>query len=140
MFKWSQDTMARSSSRYTALLGLLAVLSPAVSAWATYPDTDVVIVSNNDLDPSNANRASALFLKSDFSCAEALAACEQLQETLLPAPNTTAGFTAQNLSVALTSERHGAALDRSQQIWIAGGECAWSSFSTTCASLADSCS
>ncbi|KZT68210.1 alpha/beta-hydrolase [Daedalea quercina L-15889] len=104
---------------YLALLGLLVTLPSVVIGWGTYPDTDVVIVSNNDLDPSNANRASALYLKSVFSCADALIACEQLQEILLPAPNTTAGLTAQNLSVALTSERHGAALDRTQQVWIA---------------------
>ncbi|TFY65487.1 hypothetical protein EVJ58_g1951 [Rhodofomes roseus] len=94
--------------------------STLVAGWSTYADTDVVIVSNNDLDPSNANRASALYLKSAFSCEEASLACDQFQESLLPTPNTTAGLTAQNLSVVLTSERHGAALDRTQQIWIAG--------------------
>lgn len=115
--------MPRALSQYAALL-LLLVLPSAVVTWSTYPDTDVVIVSNNDLDPSNANRASALYLKSEFNCAEALVACAQLQEALLPAPDTTAGLTAQNLSVALISERHGAALDTTQQLWIAGGsEC-----------------
>ncbi|PCH34321.1 alpha/beta-hydrolase [Wolfiporia cocos MD-104 SS10] len=99
----------------------LSVLAFALGAVqvAAYPDTDVIIVSNNDLDPSNSNRASALYLRSAFSCAEALIACESLQETLLPPPNST-GLTAQNLSVALISDRHGATLDATQQIWIAG--------------------
>lgn len=108
-------------------LGLLALGSLALTAAqspntsiSSYPDTDVVIVSNNDLDPSNPNRASALFLSSAFSCEEAYAACAALQETLLPAPNANStGLNAQNLSVALTSERHGAALNKDQAIWIA---------------------
>ncbi|KAH9829479.1 Alpha/Beta hydrolase protein [Rhodofomes roseus] len=102
------------------LLELLALGSLALAqntSGSAYPNTDVVIVSNNDLNPSNPNRASALFLTSSFTCAEAYVACAQLQETLLPPPNST-GLDAQNLSVVLTSERHGAALDASQQIWI----------------------
>ena len=108
-------------------LGLLALGSLALAAAQSpnasisgYPDTDVVIVSNNDLNPSNPNRASALFLTSTFSCEEAYAACAALQETLLPPPNVNGtGLNAQNLSVALTSERHGAALNKDQEIWIA---------------------
>lgn len=109
------------------LLELLALGSLALAAAQNanvpisgFPDTDVVIVSNNDLDPSNPNRASALFLTSAFSCEEAYAACAALQETLLPPPAANGtGLNAQNLSVALTSERHGAALDEEQEIWIA---------------------
>ncbi|KZT08692.1 alpha/beta-hydrolase [Laetiporus sulphureus 93-53] len=100
--------------RAFALLACIA----SVRQLAAYPDTDVVIVSNNDLNPSNPNRASALYLKSTFTCSEAYEACAQLQETILPPPNST-GLTAMNLSMALTSERHGAALDSSQEIWIA---------------------
>ena len=111
----------------TLMLGLLALGSLAFTAAQSpnasisgYPDTDVVIVSNNDLNPSNPNRASALFLPSAFSCEEAYTACAALQETLLPPPNVSCtGLNAQNLSVALTSERHGAALNKDQEIWIA---------------------
>ncbi|KAH9923672.1 Alpha/Beta hydrolase protein [Fomitopsis serialis] len=87
------------------LLELLVLGSLVVAqntSVSSYPDTDVVIVSNNDLNPSNPDRASALFLTNSFTCAEAYAACAQLQETLLPSPNST-GLNAQNLSVALTS-------------------------------------
>ncbi|CCL98439.1 uncharacterized protein FIBRA_00436 [Fibroporia radiculosa] len=106
---------SRRTQRLVSFLALLTSLAFAQS----YPDTNVVIVSNNDLNPSNENRASALYLKSSFSCLEAYEACAQLQETLLPAPGST-GLTAANLSVALTSDKHGAALDMSQQLWIAG--------------------
>lgn len=111
--------MAKYSWRaVSVLLSCIATLRPVASA--IFPDTDVVIVTNNDLNPSNPNRAGALYLKSGFTCPEAVLACAVLQESLLPAPNSTAGLTAANLSVALTSERHGAALDTTQQIWLAG--------------------
>ncbi|KAF9821386.1 hypothetical protein IEO21_00632 [Rhodonia placenta] len=106
-------------TQFLGLLGTFGALSTVTTASQTYPDTDVVIVSNNDLNPSNPNRASALYLKSGFTCTEAYDACSQFQETLLLAPNST-GLTAANLSVALTSEKHGAALDTTQPIWIAG--------------------
>lgn len=113
--------MAKYSWRaVSVLLSCIATLRPVASA--IFPDTDVVIVTNNDLNPSNPNRAGALYLKSGFTCPEAVLACAVLQESLLPAPNSTAGLTAANLSVALTSERHGAALDTTQQIWLAGEE------------------
>ncbi|KAL6304990.1 alpha beta-hydrolase [Sparassis latifolia] len=107
-----------------SLLAHLTVLQVA-NAWQTYPDTDVVIVSNNDLNPLNANRASALYLKSAFTCSDAAAACAQLQESLLPAPNST-GLTAANLTAALISDKHGVAINLGQNIWIAGedGGCA----------------
>ncbi|KAI0916375.1 hypothetical protein AcV5_003334 [Taiwanofungus camphoratus] len=101
----------------TFLVCLTAV--PLVATLGSYPDTDVVIVSNNDLNSANTNRASALYLKSSLTCSQAYEACAQLQEALLPPPTDSTGLTAQNLSIVLTSERHGAALDSSQQIWIA---------------------
>ncbi|EPQ50984.1 alpha/beta-hydrolase [Gloeophyllum trabeum ATCC 11539] len=110
------------STLVLAFVGLL----PWVRAFSLYPDTGVVIVSNNDLNPSNPNRASALYLKSAYTCMGAYQACAQLQETLLPPPNGT-GLTAANLSTALTSGTHGLAIDSSQRIWIAGAapyECA----------------
>lgn len=101
-------------------LGSLAFAAAQSVSISGFPDTNVVIVSNNDLDPSNPNRASALLLTSAFSCEEAYAACAALQEALLPPPNTDGtGLNAQNLSVVLTSERHGVALDKEQEIWIA---------------------
>ncbi|CCM04473.1 uncharacterized protein FIBRA_06653 [Fibroporia radiculosa] len=109
---------------------ILLQLVPAASvALSQFPDTDVVIISNNDLDPSNPNRASALYLTHRFSCAEAAIACAQLQETLLPPPQST-GLTVTNPSAALTSERHGAAISASQQIWIAGTDAAYCSVFT----------
>lgn len=115
-------TKAAWLAHLCSALGLILAVQPF--ALAAYPDTDVVIVTNNDLDPSNPNRAGALYLKSSFTCSQAHEACAQLQEALLPPPNST-GLTATNLSVALTSERHGAALDATQQIWIAGTGTCW---------------
>ncbi|KAG2146243.1 alpha beta-hydrolase [Suillus clintonianus] len=100
------------------LCTFLALDLPLFSA-GKYINTTIVIVSNNDLNPSNTNRASALFLKSSMTCEEAQQSCGDLQESLLPAPIST-GLTAENLTTALTSERHGAALDLNQNIWIAG--------------------
>ncbi|KZT11252.1 alpha beta-hydrolase [Laetiporus sulphureus 93-53] len=107
---------------FSYLCGSIVVLlisTRLANAGSIYPDTDVVVISNNDLNPSNPNRASALYLKSGFNCSQAYEACSQLQETLLPAPGST-GLTAVNLSAALVSERHGAALSRTQQVWVAG--------------------
>ncbi|KZT27425.1 alpha beta-hydrolase [Neolentinus lepideus HHB14362 ss-1] len=111
---------------FTVLIFTLAILWQSVHAFQLYPDTGVVIVSNNDLDPSNPNRASALYLKSSFGCMQAYQACAQLQETLLPAPNAT-GLTSANLTTALTSGTHGLAINSAQRIWMAGAapyECA----------------
>ncbi|TFK52302.1 alpha beta-hydrolase [Heliocybe sulcata] len=121
---------------FSVLLYALAVLSQCVHAFQLYPDTGIVIVSNNDLDPSNTNRASALYLKSSFGCMQAYQACAQLQETLLPPLNGT-GLTPVNLTTALTSGIHGLAIDASQQIWVAGAapyECAVFSPGTNTAS------
>ncbi|KAF8120642.1 hypothetical protein EV363DRAFT_1434611 [Boletus edulis] len=52
--------------------------------YALVPETDVIIVLNNDLNPSNPNRASALLLESPLTCPETASTCAQLQETLLP--------------------------------------------------------
>ncbi|KZT12089.1 alpha/beta-hydrolase [Laetiporus sulphureus 93-53] len=107
---------------FASLCGLIVVIlvsTRLANAGSIYPDTDVVIISSNDLNPSNPNRASALYLKRGFNCSQAYEACFQLRETLLPAPGST-GLTAVNLSVALVSEKHGAALDATQQMWIAG--------------------
>ncbi|KAH7913937.1 alpha beta-hydrolase [Hygrophoropsis aurantiaca] len=109
--------------RLLACVGSLAALTHAQSL-----NTDVVIVSNNDLNPSNPNRASALLLKNPLTCAQALETCAQLQESLLPAPTST-GLTASNLSDALTSDRRGAALSPSQKLWISGGSESCSAFS-----------
>jgi hypothetical protein len=87
--------------------------------YALSLDTDVVIVSNNDLDPSNPNRAGVLLLRTPLACSEAESSCAQLQETLLPPPTST-GFTSENLTYVLTSERHGAALAPGSSVWIAG--------------------
>ncbi|KAH7925556.1 alpha beta-hydrolase [Leucogyrophana mollusca] len=100
------------------LLAGVGSLASLISAQSL--NTDVVIISNNDLNPSNPNRASALLLKSPLTCAQAQETCAQLQESLLPAPTST-GLTAANLSEALTSDRKGAALDSSQTLWISGG-------------------
>lgn len=81
--------------------------------------TDVVIVSNNDLDPSNQNRTGALLLRTPLPCSEAVSTCTQLQETLLPLPTST-GFTSENLTSVLVSGRHGAALAPGSSVWIAG--------------------
>ncbi|KAI0920379.1 hypothetical protein AcW1_002137 [Taiwanofungus camphoratus] len=102
-----------------ALLGRSVIASQIANVSRAYSDTGVVIVSNNDLNPSNPNRASALYLKNTFTCSQAYVACAQLEESLLSPPNGT-GFTAANLSVALMSERHGVGLDFTQQVWVAG--------------------
>ncbi|KAI9568484.1 alpha beta-hydrolase [Boletus coccyginus] len=81
--------------------------------------TDVVIVSNNDLDPSNPNRAGALLLRTPLPCSEAVSTCTQLQETLFLLPTGT-GFTSENLTSVLASGRHGAALAPGSSVWIAG--------------------
>ena len=44
---------------------------------------DVVIVSDNDLDPSNPNRAGALSLRTPLAYSQAMSTCAALQETLL---------------------------------------------------------
>ncbi|KAH0826194.1 alpha beta-hydrolase [Lanmaoa asiatica] len=54
-----------------------------------------------------------------MTCEEAQQICSDLQETLLPVPTTT-GLTATNLTSVLTSDRHGAFLSPSQNLWIAG--------------------
>ncbi|KAG0698307.1 alpha beta-hydrolase [Suillus ampliporus] len=105
--------------RLRLLASLCTFLVLSHMSAGQFLNTDVVIVSNNDLDPSNLNRASALVLKSLVTCEEAQQICGELQESLLPAPTTT-GLTAANLTNALISERHGAALDSNQNIWIAG--------------------
>ncbi|KAF9222951.1 alpha beta-hydrolase [Gyrodon lividus] len=112
----------------STLLVLFVVTSSgflsAVSAAASTDGTDVVIVSNNDLDPLNYNRASVILLKDNFTCIEAQGACEGLQESLIQAP-TPNGLNADGLSLYLTSPRHGAQLPASQQLWISGinGSC-----------------
>lgn len=127
------------------LSSLLGCLTFATHAWQTYPYTDVVIVSNNDLDATNPNREGALFLRSAYNCYAAQGACAAYNETLLPAPNGT-GFTPANLSVALASEKHGAAVETSQKIWIAGdsgmsytSEPAMLSLLTRCIDIVDGC-
>ena len=109
----SRMSLVQRSARLSSFL-VLATLCIAQSF-----NTDVVIVSNNDLNPSNPNRASALLLKTPMTCEEAQKTCGDLQESLLPAPITT-GLTAANLTSVLTSDRHGAALPPSQNLWIAG--------------------
>ncbi|KAH9951319.1 Alpha/Beta hydrolase protein [Amylocystis lapponica] len=104
---------------------LLGCATFGVHAWTSYPDTDVVIVSNNDLNSSNPNRQGALYLRASFTCSAAEDACAAYDETLLSVPNGT-GFTPANLSAVLTSEKHGAATEKSQKIWISNskGGCA----------------
>ncbi|KAG1725308.1 alpha beta-hydrolase [Suillus lakei] len=99
---------------------LCAFLALSLSSAGQSLNSNIVIVSNNDLNPSNTNRASALFLKSSVTCEEAQQSCGELQESLLPAPIST-GLTAENVTAALTSERHGANIHLNQHIWIAGG-------------------
>ncbi|GAB5586050.1 hypothetical protein Unana1_00950 [Umbelopsis nana] len=66
------------------------------------------------------NRASALFVQgSGFTCSEATKVCENLQETILPAPGNQ-GLTSEQLAEALTGARNGANVDKAQKIWIAG--------------------
>ncbi|TFK52301.1 alpha beta-hydrolase [Heliocybe sulcata] len=113
--------------RSFCLLGLSALWFAPAQAWTTYPDTRVVIISNNDLDPLNPNRASALYLSTPFTCDEARAACHQLQETLLPPLNGT-GLTATDLADALTSGKHGVAVARSQNVWVWGAANGCSTF------------
>ncbi|KAG6376846.1 hypothetical protein JVT61DRAFT_868 [Boletus reticuloceps] len=89
--------------------------------YALVPDTDVVIVSNNDLNPSDPNRAGALLLISPLTCPETASTCAQLQETLLPPPTRTrADFTSENLTAVLASDRHGIMLPHGLSVWIAG--------------------
>ena len=110
------------TARFLSMRPLSALSALVVLPQITYAlslDTDVVIVSNNDLDPSNPNRAGALLLRTPLSCSEAELTCSQLQETLLPLPTST-GFTSENLTSVLTSERHGAALAPGSRVWIAG--------------------
>ncbi|KIJ64610.1 hypothetical protein HYDPIDRAFT_167886 [Hydnomerulius pinastri MD-312] len=111
--------MADRASNVRRLARLSTLFALASLSFAQSFITDVVIVSNNDLNPSNPNRASALLLKSPVTCEEAQQTCSELQETLLPAPTST-GLTAANLTDVLTSEKHGAALDSWQNLWIAG--------------------
>ncbi|KIJ60208.1 hypothetical protein HYDPIDRAFT_117469 [Hydnomerulius pinastri MD-312] len=88
--------------------------------------SDVVIVSNNDLNSLNYNVGSVLLLNDNFTCKEAQGACEELKESLLQAPSSTSpGFNAIGLSQQLTSARHGAQLPASQKLWVAGtnGSC-----------------
>ena len=84
------------------------------------PDTEVVIVSNNDLNPSNPNHASALFLRTPLTCSEAAQTCVKLEETLLPLPISTTGLTSENQTAVLASDRHGTALAPGSDVWIAG--------------------
>ncbi|KAF8546375.1 alpha beta-hydrolase [Imleria badia] len=101
---------------FARLSSFLVLATPCV---AQSFKTDVVIISNNDLNPSNLNRASALLLRTPMTCEAAQQTCSGLQESLLPAP-TTAGLTAADLTSVLTSKRHGAALSPLQNVWIAG--------------------
>lgn len=109
----SEQDMRAGRSLWALLTGIVA-LTTATQSFAY----DVLIVSNNDLNSTNPNRGSALLLAGALTCAEAQDACELLQESLLPPPNNT-GFSTGELVQALTSDRHGAALDRSQNIWVA---------------------
>ncbi|KIJ64611.1 hypothetical protein HYDPIDRAFT_132661 [Hydnomerulius pinastri MD-312] len=102
-----------------SLVCLGALLAFSSLSIALSSQTDIVIVSNNDLNPSNLNREGALLLKTPLTCAEAAQTCGELQETLLSAPTST-GFTSANLTSVLTSERHGVALDPGSSVWIAG--------------------
>ncbi|KDQ52043.1 hypothetical protein JAAARDRAFT_184634 [Jaapia argillacea MUCL 33604] len=96
---------ARTFSPSWAICASLVLATAQIAkAWSSYPDTDVVVVSNNDLDSTNINRASALYLKSPtFTCAEAESACAALQETLLPPPSDYTGLTNANISSALVN-------------------------------------
>ena len=111
--------MGGETSLIWAFARLSTFLILATLCVAQSFSTDVVIISNNDLNPSNPNRASALLLKTPMTCEAAQQTCSDLQESLLPAP-TTIGLTATNITSVLTSDRHGAALSPSQNIWIAG--------------------
>lgn len=98
---------------------LSALFTFSQITYALSLDTDVVIVSNNDLDASNPNRASALLLRTPLACSTAASTCAELQETLLLTPTST-GLTPENLTSILASDRHGAALAPGSRVWIAG--------------------
>src|ERR1700730_9569949 len=103
-----------------ALLLAYAVYTTAAPVETSYADNRIVILSNNDLNSANMNRASALFVQgSGFTCSEATKVCENLQETILPAPGNQ-GLTSEQLAEALTGARNGANVDKAQKIWIAG--------------------
>ncbi|OSD04098.1 alpha/beta-hydrolase [Trametes coccinea BRFM310] len=111
--------------KWSTLFFWAACLGALVSCSASYPSSDVIIVTNNDLDPQNSRRDAALFLKSLFTCTQARQACSQLQESLYAVSPST-GFSIEELATALTSERHGVSLSQAQNIWVAGdgtGEC-----------------
>ncbi|KZT27424.1 alpha beta-hydrolase [Neolentinus lepideus HHB14362 ss-1] len=112
--------MKFKDSLYGIALLASVLLSVCAVSFAAYPDTRAVVISNNDLNPSNPSRASALYLSGPFTCAEAYRACGQLQETLLPLPNTTTGLTVANLSSVFLSEKHGVAIAAGQKVWIMG--------------------
>ncbi|KIJ58853.1 hypothetical protein HYDPIDRAFT_33765 [Hydnomerulius pinastri MD-312] len=99
-------------------IGLLGVSGAASNGT---DGSDVVIVSNNDLNPLNYNVGSVLLLNDNFTCEEAQGACEELKESLIQAPGSTSpGFNAIGLSQQLTSTRHGAQLPASQKLWVSG--------------------
>ncbi|KAG9308861.1 alpha beta-hydrolase [Chiua virens] len=104
--------------RSFSILSTFSTLSQV--AFGLSLDTDVVIISNNDLDPSNPSRSGALLLRTPLSCSRAVLTCADLQETLLPFPTSSTGFTSENLTSVLISERHGAALASGSKAWIAG--------------------
>lgn len=103
----------RSLPRQSLLVSSQATFTPSLN-------TVIVIVSNNDLDPSNPNRAGALLLRTPLNCSQAVATCAALHEMLLPFPTGGTGFTAENITTVLTSDRHGAALALSSSVWIRG--------------------
>lgn len=103
--------------RFLSTLSALLILSRV--AFPLSLDTDVVIISNNDLDPSNLNRAGALLLRTPLVCSQAVLTCAALREVLLPPP-TGSGFTSVSLTAVLASDRHGAALAPGSSVWIAG--------------------
>ena len=106
------------SFRKPLLLAWGLVASSLTLSAQTYPDTDVVIISNNDLDPQNSRRDSALYLASTFTCSQAKAACALLHESLFSvSPETSLSY--DELAGALISERHGATLTDPQALWVA---------------------
>ncbi|CDO76026.1 hypothetical protein BN946_scf184665.g18 [Trametes cinnabarina] len=105
--------------RWSTLFLCAISITKLVSCIAASPRSDVIIVSNNDLNPQNPRRDSALFLNTFFTCSQAVQACSQLRESLYAVSPTT-GFSFQELADSLTSERHGVALTQAQSIWVAG--------------------
>ncbi|KAI8992947.1 alpha beta-hydrolase [Trametes punicea] len=106
-------------SSWSRLLFWSIIVARLVSCSSTYPDSDVAIINNNDLNPQNPRRDSALYLPSPYTCEQARIACSQLQESLYTvSPRTSLSLA--ELAAALTSTRHGIALAHLQDIWVAG--------------------